>query len=305
MNDLTFVKTNCLFCDREDDLLLYPPRFRKNSFTGYAFSARRNRAREHYRIVACRRCGLVRSNPILDESEINKLYGDSYFTFVQEAPYAARTYAVLLQQLIRRHIPAGILSLLEIGCSTGFFLEEALRMGIAEISGFEPSKDCLAKASERVKPHIINHPFDPQVLSRKTFDLVCGFHILDHLSDPAKTLTSIKSCLHPGSYILLVCHDVESWSAKLLGENSPIFDIEHIYLFSRRSIQRLLEMAGFQLLESGLVTNTYPLGYWIRMVPSGHWVVQGLPNFLCNLPITLPAGNLYAFGQRSEVCHVN
>jgi SAM-dependent methyltransferase len=248
---------------------------------------------------------LVRSNPIIDQKRINALYVQSCFIFGKEAPYTARTYASLLKKMMKDHISGKISSLLEIGSSTGFFLEEAMAMGFHDVAGFEPSKDCYAHAREAVKCRIINSVYDPAALGGKTFDLACSFHVFDHLTDPIAALVSIKHCLNPGGYVLLVCHDVESWSAKLLGDHSPIFDVEHIYLFSRKTVRKLFESVGFRILEVGSLANCYPLGYWMRMLPFANRAAHRLPSFLGNIPITLNGGNLYAFGQLPRGTHAD
>ncbi|MBF0212469.1 MAG: class I SAM-dependent methyltransferase [Magnetococcales bacterium] len=290
--------TPCLFCDGAEDRELYPAILDRERLNGYTFSARREREREHYRIVACRRCGLVRSDPVLEAAELDLLYADSTFLFAEEAPFAARTYRELLQSLNRRH-GCHLKSLLEIGCSTGFFLQQAVESGIAEVMGFEPSTHCRAAADAAIRERIVTAPFDPVRVGERRFDLACGFQVIDHLPDPLGTVRDMVSVLNDPGWILLVCHDVRSWSARLLGEASPIFDVEHIYLFDRNTLGRLLEKVGVEVLEVGSLSNTYPLGYWMRMTPGMAPVARLLPDWLTDRPVGLRAGNLYAFGKVS------
>lgn len=302
MTALAWTHTECLFCRQATDKTLYPQCFSPESFTGYTFSARRLRKREHYRIVACQSCGLVRSDPILDDASLAKLYAQSTFLFSEEEAYAARTYAELFLELRTRF--AGrrpIRSLLEIGCSTGFFLERALDMGVAEVLGFEPSRDCLAHAGKRVRPHIISAPFHADLLDGQTFDLACAFHVLDHLPRPDETLRDMVSLVNPGGFLLLVCHDVQAWTAKLLGDHSPIFDLEHIYLFSRDTLVRLVGQTGMTVLHCGSLTNCYPLGYWLRMAPGGSKLARLLTSALCQRPVRLAAGNLYLIARKDVI----
>ncbi|MBI4689208.1 MAG: class I SAM-dependent methyltransferase [Nitrospirae bacterium] len=300
MNEEYFIETKCLFCEQAEDSVLYPQLFEKDTFSGYTFSARRERKREHYRIVVCNKCGLVRSNPIIDENKLNDLYAKSYFIFSDEAPYASQTYIMLLKYLTDKYNGNDrIKSLLEIGCSTGFFLEKVMQMGISDVVGFEPSKDCCENAGEDIKGKIINDVFNPEVIGEKKFDLACSFHVFDHLTDPKRVLLSIVKSLNPNGHVLLVCHDVESWGAKLLGDYNPIFDVEHVYLFSKKTISLLLESAGLTVLEAGSLSNTYPLGYWMRMLPVMNKVARMLPENIKKIPIKLKAGNLYAYARKT------
>lgn len=287
-----FIPTHCLFCRKEEDRILYPASLYNGSFTGYTFSARRLRKLEHYQIVKCNNCKLIRSNPVVSESMINSLYAQSKFIFSDEAPYAARTYARLLKRLMYKY-DIKLKNLLEIGCSSGFFLDEALSIGFNDVVGFEPSTDCYQRARKHIRGRIINDIYKPELLGNKKFDLVCSFHVFDHLYNPKAVLSSLIEILNPQGYILIVCHDAESWSAKLLGRHSPIFDIEHIYLFSKKTVTMLLEGVGFRVLEVESLPNTYPFGYWLRMLPAGNKIVSVLPNCMQNIPVKINAGNLY------------
>jgi 2-polyprenyl-3-methyl-5-hydroxy-6-metoxy-1,4-benzoquinol methylase len=295
--DRTMVETQCLFCGDAESKILFPELLFEESFTGYAFSARRERKREHYRIVKCNKCSLVRSSPILDENSINKLYAESGFIFSDEAPYAAETYIQLAQKLSNKY-GVKVKSLLEVGCSTGFFLEKAVEAGIGQVVGFEPSLECYEHASKNIKGQIINDIFTTDVLKGKSFDMACTFQVIDHLKNPGKTIADMMEILNPGGLILIVCHDVESWSAKALKENSPIFDVEHIYLFSKKTIGKLFEQQGMEVLETGSLANTYPLSYWMRMLPVANKLVKILPGFIKSMPVGLNAGNLYIIGRK-------
>ena len=295
--DHCFEHTPCLFCERPNDDELYPASFGTASFSAETFSARRSSTREHYRIIRCRECGLVRSDPILTEDALNSLYAESSFTFSSEAPFAAATYSKLLKKLLHRH---GVKqrSLVELGASTGFFLEEALRIGFDTVLGFEPSRHCCDHASPAVRPYLVNDIFRPELLDGKQFDVACSFQVIDHLVKPLEALKAVTASLVPGGCVLLVCHDAESLSARLLGRNSPMIDIEHIHLFSRATIARLCRDAGLSVLESGSLANCYPLGYWLRMVSLTRPLAGLLPESVLRMPLELKAGNLYIFAQK-------
>lgn len=299
MNAPVWKNTQCLFCAQARDRELYPALLRPESLTGYAFSARRARNREHYSIVACEQCGLVRSNPILDEASLAQLYAESSFLFSEEEAFAAATYAELLAMLVRRFNGGRpVVSLLEVGCSTGFFLERALEMGVRDILGVEPSRDCVAHARPAARPLIQNAFFTPGLVRDRTFDVACSFHVIDHLSRPDETLAAMAALLRPGGFVLLACHDAAAWSARLLGDHSPIFDVEHIYLFSRKTLPLLAEKAGLRVLACGGLANRYPLGYWLRMAPGGGLASHCLPRALLRLPVKFNAGNMYLVARK-------
>lgn len=283
----------------DNDKIMYPERIYDNTFSSHSYSARRDRKREHYQIVKCNTCGLVRSNPVLSENKVNSFYADSKCCYKEEAPFVAETYKKLLNTLMLKH-PGSYQSLIEVGCGTGFFLEKAIELGFKDIIGFEPSRDCYKQATDHIKKHIIQDVYRPELLGEKKYDIAASFHVWDHLSDPRKSLLSLIENLRPGGHVLMVCHDVESWSAKILGSYSPIFDIEHVYLFSQQTIRKLYESAGLDVVEVGSLMNCYPLGYWLRMLPAMGGVAKALPLIVRNVRVSLRAGNLYIYGKKNE-----
>lgn len=291
------VATPCLFCASAADQELYPARLYADSFSGYSFSARRLRRREHYRLVRCNGCGLVRSDPVAPPQRLQGLYQESEYLYQDEAPHAARTYDQLIAGLLSRH-PGGPApaSLLEIGCGSGHFLALAQARGLT-VTGFEPSRDCWDQSPPQVRGCIIPDIFSPTSLEGRRFDLAASFHVFDHLFNPLEVLGQIREHLNPGGRVLLVCHDVAAWSAKLLGDRSPIFDVEHIYLFSRSTLARLVEREGFEVLELGSLTNRYPLRYWLRMAPGGAILAKMLPRVCLDALVSLRAGNLYVWAR--------
>ena len=84
---------------------------------------------------------------------------------------------------------------------------------------------------------------------------------------PAAVLEACRAALRPGGLILCLNHNVESVSAHLMRERSPIIDIEHTYLYSPATMRRIFKAGGFKVLRQGSVSNKYSLGYITHLVP--------------------------------------
>jgi hypothetical protein len=91
--------------------------------------------------------------------------------------------------------------------------------------------------------------------------------MLDHVPDPSRFLSDVFAALEPGGAAVCVTHDTSALSARLLGERSPIYDIEHTYLFNRRNLAALFQAAGLERVESFPIANRYALRYWCRLFP--------------------------------------
>lgn len=298
---VSYVTKHCLFCGEKEDLeKLYDKSFADDDLTPAVFSARRVTEHFHYEMARCRQCGLVFSRETLSDKDLLDLYSESTVTFGDQVGVLRKDYWRPLRRY-GEQLKRG--TALEIGCSSGFFLDELKARGMDEVVGFEPSQDAKAKASETVRDAIQTRYFEGrQSVGDARFDLVCSFQTLDHLPEPLRFLQTCRDVMRPGSLVYIVTHDVDSLQARLLGEKSPIIDVEHIYLFNRRTLPRVLEAAGFHVLESGAFRNSYPLSYWAKMFPMKpvmKRVVSGALDAtgIGRLAPPVRAGNIYAIAE--------
>jgi SAM-dependent methyltransferase len=260
-----YITKHCLFCEDEKCLVdLYHQSFKEEDINADVFSARRVTEHFHYKMVKCSRTGLVFSREILPDSVLKKLYADSKVTFSKYTDIIRKDYWKALEkfsEIMKKD------SVLEIGCSTGFFLEELQKQGFKEVYGCEPSTEARDLASSSVKTNIHTGFFTDEVYKNNTFDLICCFQTLDHLSNPLDILNICYNKLKPGGLIYIILHNVDSLQAKIFGEKSPIIDVEHIYLFNPATISKAVEKAGFKTVKTFPVKNSYPMEYWISHAP--------------------------------------
>lgn len=299
---VTLHPTRCAICGTEGlSTELYPANFDPDAFRPEVFSARRLPDRVHYRLVRCDACGLVRSDPVADTAVLARLYAQSTFDYSEEVAHLRRTYGRYLGRLGRYSDRKG--ALLEIGCGNGFFLEEALAQGFASVRGVEPSAGAIERARPDVRPHLVCDVMRRGLLDGASFDAVCMFQVLDHIPDPGALLEECLRVLRPGGLALCLNHNVAGVSARLLGERSPIVDIEHTYLYSPATATRLFSERGFRVREAGGVFNRYSLHYLMRLIPLPDGVKRPLLAALARsgvgrLPLVVPLGNLYLIAQK-------
>lgn len=265
------IHTLCAICESDAwDDELYAERLGMEAATFGRFSARRQPDSVHYRMVRCRNCGLIRSDPVLPETELARLYEGSSFDYKVESGYAGRTYARYVEESLP--LFKGRTRLLEIGCGNGFFLEKALELGFAEVHGVEPSQRALEAASPAVREYIKNGVFQEGMYPAGWFDLICGFQVLDHLTHPNEVLRVCRLLLRPGGVALFINHDAGAWTNRILGEHSPIIDIEHTYLYDKKTMAGIFCKNAFEVLRLFPVWNEYPLAYWGKMAPMPSWL---------------------------------
>ena len=277
--------------------VIYESTIDSSSFTPEIFSARRIPDRKYYRWVRCNKCGLYRSDPISD-IDLSELYKKSTFDYSNELHGLSNSYKKIVSKTCKN--PSGK-TLIEIGGGNGFFLEEALQMGFKSVVEVEPSINAYNSAKSNLKQHFIVDMLKPGLIEDEIADIVVIFHVLDHLTDPTEVLGLIYKMLKPGGSICIAVHNINSLSAKVLRNKSPIFDVEHTYLYSKKTIQKLLIDSGFKKVKASHYKNSYSLMYIVHLIPIGNKFKKKLLNsiFIQNLfkvRLTVPLGNMWATG---------
>jgi len=299
------ISTPCAICDiygEADEM--YPARLVGAPLDETTFSARRTyHERFHFRIVQCRRCGLLRSDPVtLAQEKFVAGYQMSRLTYEGEIDNLCQTYGFYISRL-EQTLP-GKDNILEIGCGNGFFLEEALNRGFKHAYGVEPSHDAVRKASPRVRPGIKVGMFSRDLFPANFFDLICIFQTMDHLLDPSGVLRDCLVLLKPGGLILAINHNARAVSARILGERSPIFDIQHTYLYDAATMRKLFEKSGFAVLNAFSVKNKFSMEYLLFLLPLKpqwlkEWLQKGLSvGRLSRVAVFLPIGNVGLIAQK-------
>jgi SAM-dependent methyltransferase len=303
-NDVVLQPTRCAICGTvENSVEIYTANFDFEAFNPATFSARRLPDQIHYRIVKCKSCGLLRSDPIAPSELLEQLYIKSDQTYNQEIENLMLTYGHYLAKLDKFVLQKQ--ALLEIGCGSGFFLERALKLGYENVYGVEPSVRAVSKATSSIRSNIKIDIFRPGLFSENTFDVICFFQVFDHLIDPNASLSECYRILKPGGLLLGLNHNSTSLSAKLLGERSPIIDIEHTYLYNPKTMSYIINKNGFHVIKTGAVWNNYSLQYLFQLIPmlgKAKLIILGLLRKTKIGQIRLKAflGNLYIIARKIE-----
>ena len=294
--------TQCAICGSGvPSTELYPANLDPSSFTAEVFSARRLPDKLHYRMASCDRCGLVRSDPVLNAEAVAQLYKQSTFDYGDELEGLRVTYGAALDRAAA-HLDERD-GLLDIGCGSGFVLEVADQRGWTGLHGVEPSSDAIDKAAPEIAPLIVHGIMSADLFADESLSAITLFQVLDHIPEPMSLLHDCVNMLRPGGVIMAFNHNVTAWSARLLKERSPIIDIEHTYLYSPQTIRRLFTEAGFEVIAVSPVRNTYSISYLTHLVPLPRGLKQKLiprlkTTYLGNKQVTVPLGNLCLIARR-------
>jgi SAM-dependent methyltransferase len=294
----------CALCGQKQQVkTLYPATFKERDISDKTYSARRLPDKIHYRILKCKRCGLVFSSPIFTPEQLSKFYRTSLCNYDDQIPYLIKTYFGLVKQL-KSELPKNP-KVLEVGCGDGFFLKALVDKGFTNnVFGVEPSSKMVAQANPALQRKIKIDVFKKTLFPKNTFDLVLCFHTFDHMFDPNEFVQGAYAMLRKGGYIVVVVHDTQGLSVKLFGEKSAIFDIEHIYLFNKKTLREIFAREGFKVKSVFSLVNSYPLDYWVQMSGFPKFIKNSAKSVLNLLKISkkevaIPAGNIALIAKKN------
>jgi hypothetical protein len=141
---------------------------------------------------------------------------------------------------------------------------------------FEPNQTIHAALARRLEgvPHTIHAAMRPTSdVPKASVSTAALIHVLDHLLDPEAFLGDLAEKLEHDGVLLIVTHNTASLLARLLGRRFPPFALQHPQLYSPRAMTRLLDRAGFGVLEITPAVNYFPLMHIVRAC----FAVLGLP----------------------------
>jgi SAM-dependent methyltransferase len=177
------------------------------------------------------------------------------------ANYAAVTYsrtalfAKRLETLARLYhvCQAGAVPhFLDIGASSGMLVKLARQKGWAA-DGLEPSSTGTRAALVQglVFPQGVAEaiPFASQ-----SFDIVHSHHVFEHLADPLQAIQEAYRLLRPGGLLYIevpnqfdnIMFQRDIWLGRVPQRQRNLRSIHHLWFFSRRTLMRLFQEAGFR-----------------------------------------------------------
>jgi SAM-dependent methyltransferase len=292
----------CALCGTNSGVhIRYRANFKIEDLSEKVYSARRVPDRIHYQILRCPRDGMNWSSPVLPSENAAQWYARSSFSYADELEHLTVTYLAALEKVLAILKPQA--SILEIGCGNGFVLEALYKKGFHQLRGIEPSQDAVPKSAADIRQRIVIDVFREGIFQENSFDLIYFFQTLDHVYDPNALIAECFKLLKPGGSIVAFQHNVESWSARLLGEWSPIIDVEHIYLFSPRTLKAIFEKHGFVIGELYSPVNQISLRHLLCLTPLPkrikEWFLKARWKWM-SCSIRLKLGNLCLVAQKGK-----
>lgn len=254
--------------------------------------------------VACEQCGLLRTDPMPTEAELERYYATDYRLDYQ---WAARKDPPRFHQTrsqreaeARYQLLAPLLGekarILDVGSGSGEFLGLTAAAGHRS-AGIEPGEAFADFARRTYRARVLVTSWQTARLKASSFDLICAHHVLEHLREPVMALRQLACWLKDDGILYI------SVPNALSDRKNPLqqFHFAHVHHFTPLTLRQAALAAGLEpdprsvpdgttlILRKrakGMAKPTVPAGrqsqYWQRhrtvspaaFLLSGRWLID-------------------------------
>ena len=236
--------------------------------------------------VRCNVCGHIQVYPLPKNDEDIEYYKNNYEqnNTYKKAGYINADNIQLMNKFekwaeyyvksVKNIILDNHQKILEIGSGYGWFVEKMRNEGYT-IDGVEIGRERAGLAYHRSGITLMNHNFLVDTPTKGMFeyyDVVCMFHVLEHINDPIAFLTNIKKCLKPSGLLIVEVPNFLDYNKQLsTAYNRSVYFRAHVSYFKPDTLRQILLKTGFQnIVIQGV--QRYSIENAIR------WIRMGKPN---------------------------
>lgn len=259
-----------------------------------------------YDYQRCSYCGLVSTIPLPTEQQIEEHYRRKFeqgnyellMRYRNEYRSVYKTFVdVLENRLNEKGETLQGKKILDVGCFTGELLLLLSEKG-ADVYGLELQSEAVVLANNLLPGRIYQADVYGTSFPLMQFDIITFTGLVEHLVEPVKLVTRVHELLAPGGLALLQTPDSGSLPAKLLQKYwPPYMPVEHIHLFTRKSITVMLGNSNFTGLVFCRHIKKLPISYVYQMFqnfgPEFYRLLTPLYNVF---PAALKAASLPFYG---------
>lgn len=208
----------------------------------------------------CEDCGTIYMSPRPSAAVMGDYYANSenyaywakYIFPASEASRREKIHKPWLQRVIgfcdRYGIQRG--TLLEVGPGFGTFAAVATAAHAFErVLAVEPTPE-MAEACRARGVSVIRKRIEDVGTEIGNVDVLVSFEVIEHLFEPGVFVRQCARLLSPGGLLVVSCPNGQGFDIAMLGARALAVDAEHVNLFNRASLSRLLETCGFEVLEA-------------------------------------------------------
>jgi len=246
-------------------------------------------SKENFELWQCDNCQLRFTQDVPDELSINRYYqSPDYISHTNTNKGAVNKIYHLVRQftlnqkskLIAKQTKLKTGKILDVGCGTGAFLNNIQQKGW-DVTGLEPDVNAREVAQQLYDLQIQDIAFITE-LPKDSFDAITLWHVLEHVHKLHEFIQQLRTLLKDNGTLFIAVPNYQSLDSKIYGSHWAAYDVpRHLYHFSPKAMQVLLQKNGFTLKEKkpmwfdgfyiSLLSSKYKSGYtnWFSAFVNG------------------------------------
>ena len=140
------------------------------------------------------------------------------------------------------------INLVDVGSGLSIFLYELKKKVNWKLTGLEPDIN-FVRFAKKIKVNVIHSNLKSNIFKKEKFNIISMNKIIEHVKEPVKLLKISKKLLIQNGYVYIEVPDGYTASKHKKGKFREEFFVDHLHVFTRRSLKKCIELAGLKLLN--------------------------------------------------------
>jgi SAM-dependent methyltransferase len=213
----------------------------------HATVSERDRHGGALRTVVCIGCGIITNDPIPSDAELAAFYTSSYRVAYKGAEVPRKRQVYRNFRRIAAHFKDNAafygapMTGLDLGSGSGEFLFFARAAGL-DFSGVEPNKGYASYSSGMLGLPVANKLLEELSFPAAQFDMIRLSHVLEHMRDPVRSLTTLRGWLKPGGLLYVEVPQIDAEARRKM--RGRMFHFGHVFNFDPFTLRLAAALAG-------------------------------------------------------------
>ncbi|MBO6469397.1 MAG: glycosyltransferase [Pelagibacteraceae bacterium] len=218
----------------------------------------------------CIDCDLVQVSPSNSIKNLDEMYEDVVdIDYINNLNIKYKTFNSVFKKikpyLEKSQQKHSKINILEIGSYYGVLLN-ILEKNKLNAIGIEPSKHAFEYSKNHNNQKNINVSFDKFIkdCNAINFNLVMAFDVIEHVEDVDKFIQQVGKLMREDNFFIFSTIFIDSWFAKMLGNNWPWIIPMHLSYFNKKNINYFLKKHNFEIVSISNHIHHAKINYAIK-----------------------------------------
>jgi len=230
-----------------------------------------------YQLIACAPCGFIHVDPLPTAIELAGVYDEKFYAedkpqyltkMEQERAYWDGSVYRYRYDAFERLLGKTRGSILDVGCSGGFFLRYGQERGWS-VQGVEPSRQAAAYARALLGVEIFQDYFQNVSAANLAhgLDVIHMQFVLEHLPNPMEMCRKAYDLLPSGGLLCIEVPNDFNLTQQILHQERGLTEYwvsipHHLNYFNRDTLSGLLKRVGFEIADE---EASFPMEFFLLM----------------------------------------